>query len=444
MTVQGLGRMCQTTVSETFTLVSPFRSTATLPPRAEWVLIVAGGILQEPAVRAARELGYKVLLTDRNPDCHCAALADEFVQLDTYDVRGHVRLAESWRGALAAVFTAGADPIVTVASAAEAAGCHGLTVYKAEICADKEWTRFELEIVHGGYDVPQPDYIIINDEQNLFEQRYCDKFDGKPFIVKATGASGSRGHTRIGTERTFGEVKAAYRKAREHSVGKTVLFEELLTGVELSVETLWYNGEMIPLNAVERPFLPDTCIELGHYNPWLGSADEYAAVWDVVRKAGLAVGMGAERGGHIFKADLMLTDEGPKVLELTARLSGGFDSGWTSPLAHGTNYTRGALRLALGQSLERAMPDFVPRWHRHAACWAVFGPAGGGIIKEVVSPDRAADLGQIVVRYGAGDVLSPLVDCTQRVAFCIAVDDAPAGARATARAMVDAIGVVVE
>jgi hypothetical protein len=76
----------------------------------EWVLIVAGGILQEPAVRAAHELGYKVLLTDRDPDCHCVSLADEFVELDTYDVAGHIELARSRRGALAAVFTAGQIP----------------------------------------------------------------------------------------------------------------------------------------------------------------------------------------------------------------------------------------------------------------------------------------------------------------------------------------------
>jgi uncharacterized protein YmfQ (DUF2313 family) len=79
----------------------------------EWVLIVGGSILQWPAVRAARELGYKVMLTDRNPACYCASLVERFVELSTFDVAGHVLLARVNSDDLAAIFTAGADPIVT-------------------------------------------------------------------------------------------------------------------------------------------------------------------------------------------------------------------------------------------------------------------------------------------------------------------------------------------
>jgi phosphoribosylaminoimidazole carboxylase (NCAIR synthetase) len=52
-------------------------------------MVVAGGILQLPAIDACHELGYKVAVTDRNPDCACAAVADHFVELDTFDVDGH-------------------------------------------------------------------------------------------------------------------------------------------------------------------------------------------------------------------------------------------------------------------------------------------------------------------------------------------------------------------
>lgn len=373
-----------------------------------WILIVAGGLLQVPAVNAAHDLGYHVCVTDRNLDCACAGLADHFVELDTFDVEGHLVFINHWRHGFAAVFTAGADPIVTVAKCAEAAGCHGVPVNIARFCADKAWTRDALAVCL----VPQPRYQLASD--NLVSDIWC-----KPTIIKATSSSGSRGHTRIYSENTRAEVFEAIAKAQSFSKDGEVLLEQLLTGTELSVESLWYDGTFIPLNAVERPFLEGTNIELGHYNPWLGSADEYAAVWDVVEQAGRAVGMGDTKGGHIFKADLMYTEDGPKVLELTTRLSGGFDSAATTPLAHGADYTKGALLLALDRPLAEAMAYFMKRLHNYATAWAILGPRQGGIIKEIQGLDQARKHCDVVLRYAIGDMLPPLEDCAARVGFVI-------------------------
>jgi biotin carboxylase len=320
---------------------------------------------------------------------------------------------------LAAVFTAGADPIITVARAAEAAGCYGIPVEIAETCADKAGTRNAL----WKNSVPQPEYTQVWSSYEI-TSFIRDRGPGF-FVVKALASSGSRGHTRgrYGDFMDDDFANDAYLLARKYSHTRDVLVEEWLDGTVLSVETLWYNGVMIPLNAVERPF--DGVIELGHYNPLVTDAEAYAAIWDVMGQAGRAVGMGETQGGHIFKGDLIITDEGPKVIELTTRLSGGFDSGWTSPLAHGVDYTKGALLLALGRPLEEAMPYFTPRWYRHAACMAVFGPKEGGVIKEIRGLDEIEGFtDEVIVVYQVGDKLPPLTDCTQRVAYCITSSNA--------------------
>jgi hypothetical protein len=152
--------------------------------------------------------------------------------------------------------------------------------------------------------------------------------------------------------------------------------------------------------------------------------------------------MGETQGGHIFKGDLIITDDGPKVLELTTRLSGGFDSGWTSPLASGTDFTKAALLMALGRPLEEAMIYTTPRWRKHAACLAVFGPKEGGVIKEIRRTDT--NIGQVICAYGPGDELPPLTDCTQRVAYCITVDEQPHVAMSAARMMTRWIEVICE
>jgi hypothetical protein len=212
------------------------------------------------------------MLTDRNPECYCADKVERFVELSTFDEQGHVLLARVNSDDLAAVFTAGADPIVTVARAAEAAGCHGIDPEIAEICADKLRTRWSLydSSLQPGFKKVCDGFRIKTalDEIGLSTDRY---------IVKGRLASGSRGHT-IGTYADFQDVNfgdRAYARAAKYSPDSFVIFERWLDGTILSVETLWYNGVMIPLNAVERPF--DGIIELGHYNPLVTDAERRRA-----------------------------------------------------------------------------------------------------------------------------------------------------------------------
>ncbi len=385
--------------------------------KPDWILIIAGGLLQIPVVNAAHELGYKVLLTDRDPHCACAPLVEEFVQLDTFDIPAHVDLAQAWCGKLAAVFTAGADPIVTVAKAAEAAGCYRLPLEITQICADKAITRNAL---WKSKQVPQPCYTQVWCGESIVSFAEIHP----SCIVKALSSSGSRGHTRglDGVLTDLDLAHDAYHLARKYSNTRDILVEELLTGVELSVETLWHNGQMYPLNAVERPFKPDTCIELGHYNPAQLSQEDYQAVWSIMQRAGNAIGMNDASGGHILKGDLIMTDDGPKVLELTTRLSGGFDSANTSPASRGVNYIKGALRLALGQSLEQAISDFLPRWHKHSVCLALFAPRGKIINIQGIPEARALGC-DVILRYEIGDDVPELIDCTQRAGFVIATDN---------------------
>ena len=94
-------------------------------------------------------------------------------------------------------------------------------------------------------------------------------------------------------------------------------------------------------------------IELAHGTPPTSCGHVRRQVEALVRRAGEAIGMGTQKGGHILKADIMLTTKGPMILELTPRLSGGWDSALSTP-ERGADFIGGALRLALGEKLDEA------------------------------------------------------------------------------------------
>jgi biotin carboxylase len=393
------------------------------------VLIVCGGLLQVPAVHIARDLGLKVVVTDGSADAPAMKLADEPVILDIYDVQGHCELVKALgqRYNLRGVFTEGADVEVTVAAAAEVARLPGVRVEAARNTKNKVLTR-------GCFDrsgIPNPRWAEVRDE---VESRQSAERIGFPLMVKAVDNCASRGTTRVADLK---KLLPAVKLARRYSSTGTALLESCFVGEEQSVEILFdRQGKCHRLNIVDRPFQAegDFAIELGHVNPTrLGLVDQ-SRLFDLTESAAHATGI--DFGA--FKADTIWTAEGPRILEVTARLSGGFDCQYTTPLATGRNFIRAALRLAVGLEIDPV--DLEWHWHRHAAAWVAF-PEPGRIerISGMQDALRLPGVQHVFLRTKPGDLIEPYRDCATRPAFVIAVGATPEEAIARAQAGVGAL-----
>lgn len=385
----------------------------TLADTPDAILIVCGGLLQVPAVPIAHGLGLKVVMTDANPNAAAMRLADEPVTLDIYDVDGHVALVDDLKARyrLLGVFAEGADVEVTVAAAADRAGLPGISVEAARNTKDKIRTRRCFD--EAG--ISNPRWAAVNDQT---EARSAAADIGFPLMVKAVDNSASRGTTRVNDIESLGP---AIHLAVANSGTGTALLESCFTGDEQSVEILFdASGACHHLNIVDRPFEQEGsyAIELGHINPTrLGKAQQ-ETLFELAEQAASATGV---RFGA-FKADTIWTSSGPRILEVTARLSGGFDCQYTTPLSSGRNFIRAAMRLAVGMPLDPV--DLTHRWHRYAAAWVAFPTPGlvrsiGGVEKALEQPG----VKEVFLRVAEGDVILPYHDCATRPAFVIAVGD---------------------
>jgi biotin carboxylase len=395
----------------------------------ETILIVCGGLLQVPAVEAARDLGLHVVMTDARLDAPAMRLADEPIELDIYDVAGHVRLVEelSARHDLVGVFAEGADVEVTVAAAAAAAGLPGIPVEAALNTKNK--ARMRACFDRAG--VANPAWAEVGEIEGANE---AAARIGYPLMVKAVDNCASRGTTRVQRAQ---ELAAAVTLAIESSTTGTALLEGCFAGSEQSVELLFdEQGHIHPLNVVDRPFARggSFAIELGHVNPSALPLSEQERLFDLTARAAAATGV---RFGA-FKADTILTADGPRILEVTARLSGGFDCQKTTPLATGRNFIRAAMRLAIGAPLDRS--ELERTRNRFAAAWVAFPEPGRVTALDGVS--RALQLpgvDEVFLRVDVGDVIEPYRDCAARPAFVIAWGETPEEAVARAQAGVDAL-----
>jgi biotin carboxylase len=395
----------------------------------EAVLIVCGGLLQVPAVQAAHDLGLHVVMTDGRIDAPAMQLADEPIALDIYDVDGHVALVRELqhRHELKGVFAEGADVEVTVAAAAAAAGLPGIPVESALNTKNK--ARMRACFDRAG--IPNPAWAEVS---SIDEAAAAADRIGYPLMVKAVDNCASRGTTRVTSAE---ELAPALALGLENSTTKTAVLEACFVGSEQSVELLFdETGRVHRLNIVDRPFAGDSrfAIELGHVNPTALGQEQQQQIYELAESAAVATGVSF----GAFKADTILTNDGPRILEVTARLSGGFDCQKTTPLATGRNFIRAAMRLACGMPLDPA--DLEPTRHRHAAAWTAF-PAPGRVVS-VGGIDQALKLpgvDEVLLRVEIGDVIEPYQDCATRPAFVIASGGTPDEAISNAQAGVAAL-----
>jgi len=334
------------------------------------IWLFAGGAMQESAANRIVALGYKLIVTDLNPLCVCAKYADEFLAFDTFDVDSNLTAARDLvqKFNIKAVVTLAADCHYTVAVLSRHLGLQGISPDISKACRQKNLTR---EILSKA-GIKQPKFKCVLD---LAEAKSFIAELGGQGVIKATDNSGSRGFARINAVDELTEP--VFQSAVVAGTTGVALIEEALVPrqdciSELSVETLWYNGQMYWLNWVDRLFAPDLMffpqlaqyrdmkinwgVEVGHINPAQHPVAVREEIHAQIKAAGLALGMGEEKGGHVLKADIMLTGEGPIIIEMTPRLSGGWDSSATTP-ARGADFHAGAIHLALGKPLD------LNAWH---------------------------------------------------------------------------------
>ncbi|MBQ2313907.1 MAG: ATP-grasp domain-containing protein [Treponema sp.] len=312
----------------------------------KYVLILGAGLMQRPAMEAAKELGYKTLVVDANPSAVCADFADRFEPVDLKDREKLADLALSLGSRLAAVFTAGTDFSASVSYVAEKCGLPAHSFEAALNASDKVRMRGCFK-EHG---VSSPEFSRISRRQIA---SYIDpgvlQTISFPKVVKPVDNMGARGCRLV---RSGKEFLSAVEDAVRYSRSGTAILEDFMDGQEYSIDALVYGGTLTITGFADRHiYYPPYFIETGHTMP---AAIPEQRKFELIRTFAQGVkALGLSCGAA--KADIKYTANGPMIGEIAARLSGGYMSGWTYPYASGLNLTKQALLIALGRIPEELL-----------------------------------------------------------------------------------------
>ncbi|MBN1917973.1 MAG: ATP-grasp domain-containing protein [Verrucomicrobia bacterium] len=394
------------------------------------VLIVGAGIMQEPAIRVAKSLGYAVIATDIVPTAPGLRWVDYSGMVSKFDVEGHVAFARSCgdRFNLRGVLTIGTDASCAVAGVAAALGLPGVRPETAFMATNKAAMRRRLKEC----GVPCPEFYEVS---GLDEALVAADELGYPIVIKPVDNMGARGVRRIDTPDVLREF---FPVSIGNSRSGGVIIEEYMDGPEVSIDTVVENGSVHLLTIADRhiaraPYF----VEVGHTIPSVLAPEMLDDVFDVMQAGIRALGItiGASKG------DIRVTKHGAKIGEMTARMSGGFHCQYTDPLATGMNSIKAAIDLAVGNRLDRA--DITPRWQRAAVERAI--QAAPGVVTGIEGLDEAREIPgveHLFLNVAEGSVIEPLTSNMGKPGHVIASGDTRAEAIAAAEQALGTIRIV--
>lgn len=361
-------------------------------------MFVGAGQHQLPGLHYAKAQGHRVIALDGDPAAPGLSAADESHVVNIKDVDACFAVARKcdFNGVLALATEAG---VRSASFIAEKLGLPGLPFSAACNATDKRAMR---EIFRDA-GIPSTSFCSCGSiDQALDGYRAL----GPKAVMKPANSAGSRGVSYVQSSE---EVSSAFAVAEAVAAGSEVLIEAFLEGPEVAVDGFMVGDDFYLFCVSDKvrtkpPALLDTSVIF----PAERSASECDRIVDVATRAARALGI---RNAPIH-AELIVTRDGPKMVEIAARGAGFHVFTQIMPWVSGVDTVRAQVALCLGDR-----PDVQASSRRAAVLDFPLAPIGRvqaieGL--ELLAKDPGLIFSEVFCKVG--DVVGPLRSGADRIA----------------------------
>lgn len=390
------------------------------------ILIIGASILQLPAIQKAKEKGFYVGVVDYNPNAVGILYADEFFCVSTVDVDGVVEVALRFKPD--GIMTLATDmPVRSIAAACRACGLPSID-YETAVRATDKGVMIKAFEAHG---VEHPWYYVVDDAEMYVSVKEKVSY---PCILKPTDNAGSRGVVMV---ENVDELDEAYVYAKDESRSGKVIIEEYLSGPEFSVEIMVVNSNPYILQVTDKLTTgAPHFVEMGHSQPSRHSDKNIKIIKDLAQRAVKAIGI--QTGpAHV---EIILTSNGPKMVEIGARMGGDCITTHLVPLSTGIDMVGATIDMACGME-----PDLLPKLQCGAAI-RFFNPSTG-ILNDIQGVDNARSIEgvkEVTIVKELGAAISKIGSSVDRVGYVIAQADTPENAVIVCNKAIEKISFTVD
>lgn len=394
------------------------------------VLFLGAGPLQVPAIQKAKEFGFEVICADYDEHAPGFRYADKISTVSTVDEDAVCMLARN-EGVDFVITSTSDAPVRTAARVSEELGLPTGISYAGAVNATQ---KDEMRKCLSKAGVPVPAFHVCRDVDSFVAAVRSLDFD---CVVKPADSAASRGVKLVSGRLDEGALDELFHAAMAFSRKGTVMVEERMRGPEVSVEAMTIDGstQIVAITdkmVTEPPYL----VEIGHSEPSQLSEDDQAAIVRVAQAAIEAIGI-VEGPSH---TEVMVTEDGPKVVELAARLGGDFITSKLVPLSTGVDMVGGSVAIALGVAA-----TFSPSMNRGAAIRFITVEEEGVIESMLVENDcgDVPGLAEVEFYKQPGDAIDAPHSSNDRIGHVICTGDTAQEAAASVEEMLKRIKVIL-
>lgn len=312
--------------------------------------VVGASYLQLPIVRKAKQMGIEVHCFAWADGAVCKEEADYFYPIDVKDKERILEVCQ--RVSIDGITTIAADlPVPTINYVASHMGLVS-NPDEYSLTTTNKYLMRQCFMQNG---VPSPKFTLVASDGDYDNIRGFEF----PLIVKPTDRSGSKG-----VEKVLDPVQLdiAVKRAQEVSFKHEAIIEEFVTGREISVESISFEGNHYILQITDKvttgaPYF----VELEHHQPSSLPDNIQKRVKEIVLHAldALHIKYGASH------SELKITEKGDiKVIEIGARMGGDFIGSNLVQLSTGYDFLQGVIEVAMGDFHEPQLTE-----HHHSGVY---------------------------------------------------------------------------
>ncbi|MDU5341626.1 ATP-grasp domain-containing protein [Anaerococcus vaginalis] len=375
------------------------------------IMILGASILQVPAIEKAIDMGLEVIAVDIDSNALGFKIPDVKKEIiSTIDIESVMSAAKKHN--IDAIMTLASDmPIMTVAKVSKKLGLVGVDLDTAIKATNKSKMRESLK----NFGVPVPLFYKVDSLDKCIKAVNKIKDKGYKCILKPADNSGSRGIVLLPdfNEKT---INIAYNYSKNNSRNKIVMVEEFMEGPEVSVETISVDGKCNIIQITDKittgaPYF----VEMGHSQPSQLSDSIKDKIKEITIAANKAIGI-ISGPSH---TEIKITQNGPKIVEIGARLGGDNITTHLTPLSTGVDMVESCIKIALGEK-----PDIRIKYDKASAI-RYFNQSHGRIksIRGVEEASKLPGIIQISIIHGKDHIINGIKSSSDRVGFVIGQAD---------------------
>ena len=307
------------------------------------IVIIGAGKEQESAYLVAKKLNLITIGVDKNKNAPALKYADYKINVSVRNISIIEKtlkslLKENKIKKINGIFTLANDVPFTVASLSKTFKTKSISVQSSLQASNKILMKKRF----NDSKVSTPVHKVVSSLSNFYKVLNNFKND---FIIKPSDGRGSRGVYLLTNKMKKGYLKKFFLKSYYESTERKVIIEEFLDGPQISTEGFFYKKKYRTIAYADRNYsnLSKTkpyILENGGSMPSKIDNKIKKKIDELIKKACDSVNI----NWGTIKSDIVIHKNQPCIIELAARISGGYMASHSIPLVYNFNLIKYSIK----------------------------------------------------------------------------------------------------